>query len=43
MSAGIRSVAGDADAAQMAKARNLLESGAITTDEFDRMVQRAHS
>ena len=39
----IRSVAGDADAAQMAKARDLLESGAITTDEFDRMVQRAHS
>jgi hypothetical protein len=39
----IQSVAGDADAAQMAKARDLLESGAITTDEFDRMVQRAHS
>jgi hypothetical protein len=43
MSAGIRSVAGDADAAQMANARNLLESGAITTDEFDHMVSRAHS
>jgi hypothetical protein len=44
----IRSVAGDADAVQMAAvqmatARDLLESGAITTDEFDRMVQRAHS
>jgi Phospholipase_D-nuclease N-terminal len=39
----IQSVAGDADAAQMAKARDLLESGAITTDEFDRMVERAHS
>jgi Phospholipase_D-nuclease N-terminal len=39
----IRSVAADADAAQLAKAPNLLESGAITTDEFDRMVQKAHS
>jgi hypothetical protein len=39
----IRAVAGDADAAQMAEARDLLESGAITTDEFDRMVPRAHS
>jgi Phospholipase_D-nuclease N-terminal len=38
----IRSVAADADSAQLAKARNLLESGAITTDEFDRMVQTAH-
>ena len=36
----IRSVAADADSAQLAKARDLLESGAITSDEFDRMVQR---
>jgi len=39
----IRSVAADADSAQVAKARGLLESGAITTDEFDRMVQKVHS
>jgi hypothetical protein len=38
----IRSVAADADATQMAKARDLLESGAITSDEFDRMVQKVH-
>ena len=37
----IRSVAGDADTAQMAKARDLLQSGAITSDEFDRMVGNA--
>ena len=38
----IRSVAADADSTQMAKARGLLESGAITSDEFDRMVQNVH-
>ena len=35
----IRSVAADADTTQMTKARGLLESGAITSDEFDRMVR----
>jgi hypothetical protein len=34
----IRSVAADAETTQMAKARDLLESGAINRDEFDRMV-----
>jgi hypothetical protein len=34
----IKSVASDADTTQMTKARDLLQSGAITTDEFDRMV-----
>jgi Phospholipase_D-nuclease N-terminal len=34
----IRSVAADADATQQGKARDLLQSGAITSDEFDRMV-----
>ncbi len=34
----IRSVAADAEAQQLAKARGLLESGAITQDEFERMV-----
>jgi len=38
----IRSVAAEADSTQMAKARGLLESGAITNDEFDRMVQNVH-
>jgi hypothetical protein len=38
----IRSVAAEADTTQMAKARDLLESGAITTDEFDRMVAKVH-
>jgi len=38
----IRSVAAEADATQMAKARDLLASGAITNDEFDRMVQKTH-
>jgi hypothetical protein len=37
----IRSVATDADTVQMAKARDLLQSGAITSDEFDRMVGNA--
>ena len=34
----IRSVAADAEATQQSKARDLLESGAITSDEFDKMV-----
>jgi Phospholipase_D-nuclease N-terminal len=34
----IRSVAADADSTQQAKARNLLDSGAITSDEFNKMV-----
>jgi Phospholipase_D-nuclease N-terminal len=34
----IRSVAAEAENTQMAKARDLLNSGAITSDEFDRMV-----
>lgn len=37
----IRSVAGEADTAQMSKARDLLDSGAITSDEYDRMVGNA--
>ena len=37
----IRSVASDADSAQMAKARDLLDSGAITPTEFDRMVGKS--
>ena len=39
----IRSVAADAEAEQMAKARGLLQSGAITPEEYQRMVpsQRA--
>jgi hypothetical protein len=36
----IRSVAADADAVQSAKARELLDSGAITRDEYDRMVPK---
>lgn len=34
----IRSVAADASATQRDKAQDLLQSGAITSDEFDRMV-----
>ena len=34
----IRSVAADAEADQTAKARGLLQSGAITQEEFERMV-----
>ena len=34
----IRNVAADADTAQMTKAQSLLDTGAITKDEFDRMV-----
>jgi hypothetical protein len=34
----IRSVAVDAEAEQMAKARGLLQSGAITPEEYERMV-----
>jgi hypothetical protein len=33
----IRSVAADANTTQMSKAQSLLDSGAITSDEFDRM------
>src|SRR3954464_3409530 len=36
----IRSVAAEADAKQMAQARGLLQSGAIPSDEFDRMMQK---
>jgi hypothetical protein len=39
----IRSVAADAETTQMSKARDLLESGAITSDEFDRMVGNART
>ena len=34
----IRSVAADAEAEQMAKARGLLQSGAVTPEEYERMV-----
>ena len=37
----IRSVAADAEAEQSAKARSLLQSGAITTEEFERMTPTA--
>lgn len=37
----IRSVAGDAETVQRNKARELLDSGAITSAEFDRMVGNA--
>jgi hypothetical protein len=37
----IRSVVAEADSTQQAKARGLLESGAITNDEYDRMVEPA--
>src|SRR4051812_10099907 len=40
--ASIRSVVAESDGAQLAKARGLLESGAITTDEFDRLVAQDH-
>jgi hypothetical protein len=39
----IRSVAADANSVQSAKARDLLDSGAITRDEFDRMVPKVPS
>ena len=39
----IRSVAADADSVQSAKARDLLDSGAITRDEYDRMVPKVPS
>jgi Phospholipase_D-nuclease N-terminal len=39
----IRSVAADADSVQNAKARDLLDSGAITRDEYDRMVPKVPS
>jgi cytochrome P450 len=37
----IRSIAADAEAEQRAKARGLLESGAITAEEFERMTPSA--
>jgi len=39
----IRSVAADAEEEQLAKARSLLQSGAITSEEFQRMVPAGHS
>jgi Phospholipase_D-nuclease N-terminal len=39
----IRSVAADADPEQLAKARGLLQSGAITPEEYQRMVPSVHS
>jgi hypothetical protein len=39
----IRSVAADAESEQVAKARELLQSGAITADEFERMVPAGRS
>jgi hypothetical protein len=39
----IRSVAADAEAEQLTKARGLLQSGAITSEEYQRMVPSAHS
>jgi hypothetical protein len=39
----IRSVAADADSVQSAKARDLLEHGAVTRDEYDRMVSKVPS
>jgi hypothetical protein len=39
----IRSVAADAENQQMAKAKGLLQSGAITPEEYARMVPTAHS
>ena len=39
----IRSVAADADSVQSAKARDLLDSGAITPAEYDRIVPKVPS
>jgi hypothetical protein len=39
----IRSVAADAENEQLAKAQNLLKSGAITSEEFQRMVPAGRS
>ena len=39
----IRSVAAQTEDQQLAKARELLSSGAITPDEFQRMVPSLHS
>ena len=39
----IRSVAADAGPVQSAKARELLDSGAVTRDEYDRMVPKVPS
>jgi hypothetical protein len=39
----IRSVAAESEDAQLVKARGLLQSGAITPEEFQRMVPAVHS
>src|SRR3954463_11371560 len=39
----IRSVAAEAESDQRAKANGLLESGAVTPEEFQRMVPAAHN
>jgi hypothetical protein len=39
----IRSVAADASAEQLTKARGLLQSGAITPEEYQRLVPSVHS
>ena len=39
----IRSVAAEADSVQSAKARDLLDSGAVTRDEYERMVPKVPS
>ena len=39
----IRSVAADAGSVQSAKARDLLDSGAVTRDEYERMVPKVPS
>ncbi|MGY1622944.1 PLD nuclease N-terminal domain-containing protein [Geodermatophilus sp. SYSU D00965] len=39
----IRSVAADADSVRSARARELLDSGAVTRDEYDRMVPKVPS
>jgi hypothetical protein len=41
--AHIRSVAADVEAEQLAKARGLLQSGAITPEEYQRMVPSVHT
>jgi uncharacterized membrane protein len=40
---GRQRVAADAEAEQLAKARGLLQSGAITPEEYQRMVPSVHS
>ena len=39
----IRSVAADAEAERIAKARGLVQSGAITPEEFQRLAPQVHS